>query len=190
MIQHDGVVREGAAADAASVVEFWKAAGEQLWFAKDPNFDEKFRERFLALHLEAARGELDGLLASPVGALALCLLFDQYPRNAFRGTPHMYATDELARKVADAAIRAGHDRAIEPPLSLFFYLPFGHSESLSDQDRSVELARRLGPDYLVHALEHRAIVERFGRFPHRNPILGRSMRSDEQRFLDDGGFAG
>ena len=102
----------------------------------------------------------------------------------------MYATDELAREVADAAVRAGHDRALEPGLALFVYLPFGHSERLADQDRSVELSRRLGADYVEHAAGHRAIVERFGRFPHRNPILGRPMRPDEQRFLDEGGFAG
>jgi uncharacterized protein (DUF924 family) len=176
--------------EAAAVVTFWKEAGRERWFAKDPEFDRRFRDRFLALHLEAARGNLSSLLESPEGALALCLLLDQFPRNAFRGTAHMYATDELARKAADAAVRAEHDRVLEPPLALFVYLPFGHSERLADQDRSVELSQRLGADYLAHALGHRAIVERFGRFPHRNPILGRTMRSDEQRFLDEGGFAG
>ncbi|HEU5074560.1 MAG TPA: DUF924 family protein, partial [Polyangiaceae bacterium] len=129
-------------------------------------------------------------LELPEGALALCLLLDQFPRNAFRGTAHMYATDRLALEVADAAVRAGHDRALAPSLAAFVYLPFGHSESLRDQDRSVELTRRLGDDYLAHALGHRAIVERFGRFPHRNPILGRPMLPIEERFLAEGGFAG
>jgi uncharacterized protein (DUF924 family) len=172
------------------VVAFWKEAGRERWFAKDPEFDRRFRDQFLLLHLEAARGKLSSLLESPEGALGLCLLLDQFPRNAFRGTPHMYATDELARRVADTAVRRGHDRALEPALALFVYLPFGHSERLSDQDRSVELTHRLGADYLAHAVGHRTIVERFGRFPHRNAILGRPMRPEEQRFLDEGGFAG
>jgi len=175
---------------AASIVTFWTDAGPELWFAKEPEFDRRFREQFLELHLEAARGKLSGWVESPEGALALCLLLDQFPRNAFRGTAHMYATDGLAREVADAAVRAGHDRALDLALALFVYLPFGHSERLADQDRSVELARRLGDDSLAHALGHRAIVERFGRFPHRNPILGRAMLAVEQRFLDEGGFSG
>jgi uncharacterized protein (DUF924 family) len=174
----------------ATVVEFWRSAGPKLWFAKDPAFDRRFRDEFLPAHLEAARGELSSFLDTPEGALALCLLLDQFPRNAFRGTPRMYATDELARSVADAAVKAGHDRVLEPALVPFVYLPFGHSERLHDQDRSVELCGRLGGDSLAHAVGHRSIIERFGRFPHRNPILGRPMRPDEQRFLDEGGFAG
>ncbi len=154
------------------------------------DFDRRFREQFLELHLEAARGKLSRWLEFPEGALALCLLLDQFPRNAFRGTAHMYATDRLALELADAVVSAGYDRALDPALVLFAYLPFGHSERIADQDRSVELARRLGDDSLAHALGHRAIVARFGRFPHRNPILGRRMRPDEQRFLDEGGFAG
>ena len=131
-----------------------------------------------------------GWLATPDGALALVLLLDQFPRNAFRGTPRMYATDALAREVTAAAIDAGHDRAVEPQMQLFFYLPFGHSEDLADQERSVALARRLGQPILSHAEGHRDIIRRFGRFPHRNPILGRTMRPEEQQFLDEGGYAG
>jgi uncharacterized protein (DUF924 family) len=103
----------------------------------------------------------------------------------------MYATDAHARSVANAAIRAGHDLAVEEPLRVFMYLPFGHSEDLADQERSVELARRsLNPVGLVHAEHHREIVRRFGRFPHRNAILGRVSRPDELRYLAEGGFAG
>ena len=177
-------------AEAGSVVLFWKEAGPKLWFAKDPEFDRRFRDRFLSLHESAVQGKLASWLATPVGALALCILLDQFPRNAFRGTPRMYASDELARKVADAAVRAGHDRAVELELAVFFYLPFGHSENLSDQVRSVELAERLGEPSLSHARGHHDIVKRFGRFPHRNPILGRTMGPEEQLFLDQGGFAG
>ena len=177
-------------AEASSVVDFWREAGPPSWFAKDSEFDRRFRDRFLSLHEAAARGELDGWLATPYGALALLLLLDQFPRNAFRGMPRMYATDEPARKAAAAALDAGHDRAVSAELQLFFYLPFGHSEDLADQERSVGLARRLGQPSVSHAERHRDIVRRFARFPHRNPILGRAMTQEEQRFLDDGGFAG
>ena len=176
--------------EAAAVVAFWQEAGPGLWFAKDEAFDRRFRERFLSLYEMAARGELTGWLATPDGALALVLLLDQFPRNAFRGTPRMYATDAFARQVGSAAIDAGHDRAVNAQLQLFFYLPLGHSENLADQERSVALAERLGEPSLSHAKGHRDIIRRFGRFPHRNPVLGRTMRPEEQQFLDAGGFAG
>jgi uncharacterized protein (DUF924 family) len=182
--------RNGGSPGANAVVRFWVDAGPKLWFAKDPSFDRDFRERFLTLHEAAARGELAGWLNTAEGALALCLLLDQFPRNAFRGTPRMYATDELARKIASLAIEAGHDRTLSAELALFVYLPFGHSENLADQERSVELTKRIGKANLEHAEGHRDIVRRFGRFPHRNPILRRAMTADEQHFLDSGGFAG
>lgn len=176
--------------NASSVIDFWRAAGPKLWFAKDAEFDRRFRERFLSLHEAAARGELDDWLAAPDGTLALLLLLDQFPRNAFRGTARMYATDAMARDVAHTAIAVGHDRMFETELRVFFYLPFGHSEILADQERSVALVWRLGPPNSLHAERHCGIVRRFGRFPHRNPILGRSMTLEEQRFLDEGGYAG
>lgn len=178
------------APEAAAVVNFWRDAGPKHWFAKDPAFDQLFRERFLGLHEAAMRGELMPWMQTAEGALALLLLLDQFPRNAFRGTPRMYASDGFARVLADSAIRAGHDRRIEPDLRLFMYLPFGHSEQLADQERSLELARGLGEPHLSHAQGHHDIVKRFGRFPHRNPILGRAMRPEEQKFLDEGGFSG
>jgi uncharacterized protein (DUF924 family) len=176
--------------NAAEVVAFWRAAGPQLWFAKDDAFDRRFRDRFLHLHEAASRGTLHDWWDSPLGTLGLLILLDQYPRNAFRGSPRMYATDARARHVAAAAVAAGHDRAFEPDLQLFFYLPFGHSEDLNDQERSVALTERLGEPNISHAKRHCGIVRRFGRFPHRNPILGRAMTADEQRFLDAGGYAG
>ena len=176
--------------EAAAVVAFWREAGPSRWFAKDAAFDRMFGERFLAAHEAAAARELMEWLSAPHPALALLLLLDQFPRNAFRGTPRMYATDALAREVAATAIDRGHDQNIESSLRLFMYLPFGHSEDLADQDRSVALSEQLGEPNLSHARRHRGIVHRFGRFPHRNPILGRTMSPDEQRFLDEGGYAG
>jgi uncharacterized protein (DUF924 family) len=177
-------------AEAASIIDFWRQAGHALRFAKDPAFDRRFRQRFLSLHEAATRGELAGWLATPNGALALVLLLDQFPRNAFRGTPRMYVSDAMAREVTAAAIDAAYDRLVEPELQLFFYLPLGHSEDLADQERAVALCRRLGQPHLSHAERHRDIVRCFGRFPHRNPMLGRTMTPEEQRFLDEGGFAG
>jgi len=178
------------AVEAAAVVDFWREAGRGLWFAKDTEFDRRFRERFLDLHEAGAHGELAYWLEAADGALALVLLLDQFPRNAFRGTPRMYATDPLARVAADTAIAAGHDLAVPEELQLFFYLPLGHSEDLADQERSVALARRLGQPSLSHAEGHRDIVRRFSRFPHRNANLGRTTTPEEQQFLDSGGFKG
>lgn len=177
-------------AEAEAVIAFWEGAGPRMWFAKDADFDRRFRERFAALHEAAAAEQLGAWASDPRGALALVLLLDQYPRNAFRGTARMYATDALARRVATAAVAAGHDRAVSDELATFVYLPFGHSESLVDQDRSVMLSRRLGERNLGHAERHRDIIRRFGRFPHRNPLLGRTMTEAEQRYLDEGGFQG
>lgn len=172
------------------VVAFWREAGPSRWFAKDAAFDVRFRERFQAAHDAAVRGALEAWEADATGALALILLLDQFPRNCFRGTPRVYASDALARAAADRAIAAGHDQQVEPALRLFFYLPFAHSEDLADQERSVQLQTPLGADTLAHALGHREIVRRFGRFPHRNAILGRETTPQEQAFLDAGGFAG
>ncbi len=177
-------------AEAAAVVAFWREAGPSQWFAKDDAFDRRFRARFIAAHEAAARGELAGWADSADGSLALVILLDQFPRNSFRGTARMYATDGHARLVADAAIKAGHDLVFDHALAKFFYLPFAHSEDLTDQERSVALVRRLGGPDLSHALGHRDIVRRFGRFPHRNPILGRNTTPAEQHYLETGGFKG
>lgn len=177
-----------APTDARDVVAYWRAAGPTRWFAKDAAFDEDFRTRFLALHQRAAARQFDGWAADAYGALALLILLDQFPRNAFRGTAHMYATDGLARLYARGMLAAGHDAHIEPALRLFCYLPFMHAEDLADQDLCVELCSRLGD--ASHALRHRDVIARFGRFPHRNPMLGRLTTAEEQAYLDGGGFAG
>lgn len=176
--------------EARQVIAFWRTAGPAMWFAKDPAFDAAFRDAFLAAHEAAAGGALAHWRATPDGALALVVLLDQFPRNAFRGTPRMYATDELARTVADASIARGHDEAVDADLRLFLYLPFAHSERLADQEHSVALCRALPADDLRHAEGHRDIIRRFGRFPHRNGILGRPMTVAEREYLDAGGFAG
>jgi uncharacterized protein (DUF924 family) len=186
----DPVAAVGTPAAAVRVVEFWNEAGKSLWFAKDDAFDRRFRDAFLPLHEAAARGELDGWASSADGMLALLILLDQFPRNAFRDTPRMYATDAKARAIAAAAVAAGLDREVCDELALFVYLPFGHSEELADQERAVDLTRRLGPVDRAMAEHHRDIVKRFGRFPHRNRILGRAMLPEEQSYLDHGGYLG
>jgi uncharacterized protein (DUF924 family) len=175
---------------ANEVVRFWRDAGTDQWFTKDADFDGAFHDNFRELHFSAARRELDYWADHPQGSLALMVLLDQFPRNCFRGTAHMFATDPLARHFAAKAIEAGHDSRIDADLRVFLYLPFEHSENLADQYRSVELARSLDESYMKYALEHRDIIQRFGRFPHRNLALGRETTPEEQAFLDSGGFAG
>jgi uncharacterized protein (DUF924 family) len=187
-------IRDGHAMTAtvspSDIIAFWSEAGPDLWFAKDDGFDRRFRELFLGAYDMAVGGELDHWQRTPGGALALIILLDQFPRNVFRGTMRMYASDAAALRVAEAALAAGRDRHFDADLRLFFYLPFAHSEVLDHQERCVALCGGLGGESLAHAEGHRDIIRRFGRFPHRNPILGRKTSEDEQRFLDNGGFKG
>lgn len=175
---------------ARDVVDFWREAGPDRWFAKNEAFDAEFISRFSAAHQAAARGELDHWTRDPEGTLALLVLLDQLPRNAWRNNPHMLATDGLALAVAHKAVDAGFDLQAEEALRRFFYLPFMHSEVLDEQERSVELNSGLDDNTQRFAVLHRDIVARFGRFPHRNRLLGRQSTAEEQKFLDEGGFAG
>jgi uncharacterized protein (DUF924 family) len=175
---------------AQDVVGFWRDAGPDRWFAKDDAFDAAFKSRFEAAHHAAASGTLDHWAADAEGALALLVLLDQFPRNTWRDSGRMYATDAKALAVASAAVDAGLDRQVEPALRPFFYLPFMHSESLADQERSVVLNAELDPNTRRFAVHHRDIIARFGRFPHRNAALGRDTTPEERRFLDEGGFKG
>lgn len=175
---------------AEAVIAFWKQAGPKRWFAKDEAFDTAFRDSFHATHMQAARRELEDWLTTADGALALLILLDQYPRNAFRGTAHMFATDPLARLYALKMVDAGLDQQVEPQLRAFCYLPFEHSEDPQDQQRSLALNQQLDASTYHWAKEHADIIERFGRFPHRNEVLGRKTTAAEQVFLDEGGFAG
>jgi uncharacterized protein (DUF924 family) len=176
---------------AQDVVSYWRAAGSKRWFSKAPEFDADFKSRFEAAHHLAARGALDDWSANAEGALALLVLLDQFPRNVYRGSGHMFATDGKALAIADAAITAGLDMQIDPDLRAFFYMPFMHSESLAVQERSVVLCGGLNrPDTLRFAIMHRDIIQRFGRFPHRNMALGRDTTAAERAYLDGGGFPG
>ncbi|HEY0825937.1 MAG TPA: DUF924 family protein [Ramlibacter sp.] len=177
-------------APAEDLVAFWREAGPSRWYRKDEAFDRAFRERFLGTHEAAARGELDAWAATATGALALCILLDQFPRNAFRGSARMFATDARAREIARAALGSRFDEQVDPELRQFFIMPFMHSEDIADQELCVRLATDLPTDTLRYAVQHRDIINRFGRFPHRNPLLGRATTMEEQRFLEEGGFSG
>jgi uncharacterized protein (DUF924 family) len=172
------------------VLRFWRDAGYDRWFTNDAVFDRVFRDHFLAAHMAAARRELDAWLDSAEGCFALLILLDQFPRNAFRGCAHMYATDPLARFVARHMIEHGFDDLIDAELRAFCYLPFEHSEDATDQRLSMQWFGKLGGNYLSYAQVHHDIIERFGRFPHRNHELGRETTPEEQAYLDGGGFAG
>lgn len=175
----------------AEVIAFWREAGPERWFEKNEVFDEAVRARFLALHERAAAGELKDWENSAEGTLALLLLFDQFPRNMFRGTARAFATDELARAIAAGALLKGFDAQVPSDLRTFLYLPFEHSEDMADQERGLALYTAAGDQNdLKWAQIHADIIRRFGRFPHRNAALGRSTTPEEQAFLNAGGFAG
>jgi len=173
------------------VLAFWRAAGADRWFNEDAAFDQEIATRFLGTYQAAADGRLAGWEQTPQSALALVIVLDQFPRNMFRGKPRCYEYDALARAVARRAIARGIDQKIAHAERQFFYLPFQHSEHLVDQELCLDLARTYcDEEFARYAEQHADIIRRFGRFPHRNPILGRSMTADEQAFLDAGGFAG
>jgi uncharacterized protein (DUF924 family) len=173
----------------ARIIAFWREAGADRWFKKNSGFDDEIKRRFLATHEAAANGRLTGWESSAEGALALLILLDQFPRNMFRGETRAFATDGLARAVASRAILNGLD-GVFPDLRGFFYLPFQHSENLADQERGVALYKAVGDeDGLKWAHIHADIIRKFGRFPHRNAMLGRVTTPGEQKFLDDGGFS-
>lgn len=178
-------------AAALAVIDFWVEAGPERWFRGGEAFDALCREQFLDLHLSAARAELASWREGPEGALALILLLDQIPRNVFRGSAHAYATDPMALCTARYAIERGHDRQFALDLRGFFYLPFMHSESLADQEYCVELFREIPESGSATWARHpHDIIERFGRFPHRNRLLGRTSTPEEQAWMEEGGFQG
>jgi uncharacterized protein (DUF924 family) len=182
--------RHDLATTPQSVLAFWRAAGPDKWFTKDAAFDVEIRTRFLATYEAAAAGAL-AWDDTPEGALALVIVLDQFPRNMFRDSARAFAADPLARQIAARAIERGFDQGVAAAERSFFYLPFEHSEALADQERCIALNRATGDADAVTWAEHHAdIIRKFGRFPHRNKVLGRATTADEQAFLDGGGFGG
>ena len=168
-----------------TVLDFWFAkANRRCWFRSTPEFDRLIRRRFETLWEGARAGEWDEWASTPEGALALVIVLDQLPLNMFRGQALAFATEAQSRWVADRAIAAGFDQDLADECKAFLYLPFMHSETLADQDRAVALFERAGlVDNLRWALHHRSIVRRFGRFPHRNIVLGRKNTPEESTWL-------
>lgn len=170
---------------------FWFSIDRKAWFEKDPAFDEEIRRRFRPLYEQGAAERLADWRRTAADCLALVILLDQFPRNMFRGDVRAFATDAMACAVADGALARGFDQATDSAMRPFFYLPFMHSEALADQDRCVRLYEALDDaEQLRYARQHRDVINKFGRFPHRNRVLGRSTTQAERDFLDDDGVAG
>ena len=162
------------------VLKFWFALERDQWWTADPVLDEQIRERFLELWKLKRQLPAESFLDDPLTALAAVILFDQFPRNMFRGHAEQFATDQLALQVAWQAVQRGLDERLQPQERGFLYMPFQHSEDIEDQRQSLLLFTALGDDYqLGYAKKHHDVIARFGRFPHRNAILGRKPRADE-----------
>lgn len=185
---------------ADEVLEFWFGTtddadyGQQrkIWFTKNPEFDQEVRSRFMQHYEQAAAGQLDEWKNSPLSCLALIILLDQFPRNMFRGQPQAFATDTLALTYAQYAVAQKFDQELLPLQRWFIYLPFEHSENLEHQHQCVELYQQWHDDPnisegLAYAIRHLKVIERFGRFPHRNKILGRETTLEEAEFLKQPG---
>jgi uncharacterized protein (DUF924 family) len=174
----------------ARVIEFWFfELTPKAWFEKNQEVDRAIRDRFLPTYERVSRqSHSDELLADADTALAALVVLDQFPRNMFRGTPRSFEADPRALALAGHALSAGYDQAVDVSRRIFFYLPFEHSENLADQEKSVALFGRLGDaNYLRYAHAHHEVIIRFGRFPHRNAILGRTSTPDEVAFLQTPG---
>lgn len=185
-----------APASWTDVLEFWFGAHASpefgrpraCWFQKSDAFDALLRDRFLTIHEAAATGALDAWAARPLSALALAVALDQFPRNMFRGTPRAFAADARALAVAQSAVERGFDAVLLPVQRWFVYLPFEHAEDLAMQRESLRLFEQIaaetgGAGTLTYAMRHYAVIERFGRFPHRNAVLGRESTAEEIAFL-------
>jgi uncharacterized protein (DUF924 family) len=181
---------------AREVLEFWFGSENdpeygqfrEEWFRKDPDFDATITARFAELYEEAAAGKLDGWREEAESCLALVIVLDQFPRNMFRGDGRTHAEDDRALSTSKYAVEHALDRELPAFQRMFLYMPFMHSESVEEQRRSVEMFERLAgepgaPDVVSYAVAHRDIVERFGRFPHRNEILNRQTTPEEAEFL-------
>ena len=176
---------------APEVLRFWFGEGPEhgkshkRWFVKDAAFDAEITQLFLPLHEELVRRKI--WIGNSRECLARIVVLDQFPRNMFRGTARAFASDPLALESARLALERGWDRGMLPVEQLFVYLPFEHSESAADQDRACELMKDFNAEQRDYALRHRDIIRRFGRFPHRNAILGRESTPEEVEFLKQPG---
>ncbi len=176
---------------ANEVLQFWRDAGPSRWWRKDQAFDDAIKARFGALYKEATARKLDSWREESHSCLALVIILDQFSRNLFRGSDKSFAQDDYALELAKYGVAQGFDREENKDVSIFFYLPYMHSEEPEDQEICVELMRATGNRSSIDAaIEHRDIIARFGRFPHRNVVLNRTTSEEEQAFLDEGGFSG
>lgn len=171
------------------VLHFWFEETElKQWFVKDPEFDATITERFGELYAQAKNGEIDSWCETANGTLALIILLDQFSRNMFRDDKQSFATDAKALEISKAAIEKSFDREVEERGRNFFYLPFEHSENMDDQKRAAQLISEMGNKNLLEwAEKHMVIIERFGRFPHRNAVMGRESTPEEIQFLTEDG---
>lgn len=174
--------------DALALLDFWLAAGPSRWFDRSDEFDAQCRG-WVHLWRRARDGGCAAWPRTAAGSLALLILLDQIPRNAFRGTAEQFATDAAALAEADRAVAAGHDKAYPMPMRNFYYLPYQHAEDMAAQERGLDLYRAAGDrDAYYWALVHADAIRRFGRFPHRNAVLGRETTEAERAYLESGGF--
>lgn len=169
------------------ILGFWfEEVSPQQWFQKNPELDKIIKERFYATYEMAKDGLCDDWAHDEDGALALVILLDQFPRHIFRDQPEAFDTDKKALLIAKDAISKGFDQILEPVKRGFLYVPFQHSEELRDQERSVQLMgamKDLNPTGYDYAVRHRDVIEKYGRFPHRNKVLGRENTSEEEEYL-------
>jgi uncharacterized protein (DUF924 family) len=170
---------------ASDVLNFWfKELSPKQWFGGGTSLDEQVRSRFQSVHSQVASENNDALLTDADTALAAVIVLDQFSRNMFRGTPRAFASDAKAFTLAEASISRGFDAALNNDGRLFLYLPFEHSETADAQTKSVALISALGdPELTKYARAHKDVIDRFGRFPHRNTILGRVSTPEEIEFL-------
>ena len=164
----------------ADVLKFWFGLTYDEWWKGGAEIDHRIKQRFLKLWAEKRQLPVESFLDDPLTALAGVILFDQFPRNMFRGHAEQFATDHLALAIAKDALEKGFDENLQQQERGFLYMPFQHSENVADQNRGVLLFTELGDhEQLSYAKKHRDVIERFGRFPHRNAILGRAARPEE-----------
>lgn len=172
------------------IIAFWREAGPEKWFKRDETFDAEIAGRFSSDYSAVSQGAHDAWSESSYGALALILVLDQFSRNIHRGSALAFAGDSKALQVARTALARGDDHSVSIDLQVFFYMPFEHSESLADQRTAIRLTHAMqNANYLNYALIHHDVIRRFGRFPHRNAVLGRNTSAAEKSYLETGGFS-